>query len=237
MPANGFFEQSSASPTGLGTVLLLHAAAVAGVLFIKGPDWSRPEPTITNTYNVRPEPIPPIDPPEQPRTELPLPQTPRSQLDVPPRVVPTALPNTTAETTTTVPTPFTEPAGTSETGSLGNVIEPRPLPPQPQPEVRPRTAPVRVDAAFDPRFAGALQPPYPVAEQREGNEGSVRIRVTIGATGRVLAASRLSATSEAFWRATQRQALSRWRFRPASVDGRPVEGSKDLTVHFRLDGQ
>ena len=52
--------------------------------------------------------------------------------------------------------------------------------------------------------------------------------------GRVTAVERLSATSDAFWRATQRQALSRWRFRPATLDGRPVEGIKVMTVTFRI---
>ncbi|WP_106640472.1 energy transducer TonB [Allosphingosinicella vermicomposti] len=95
--------------------------------------------------------------------------------------------------------------------------------------------PVRIAAAIDPRHAGALQPPYPASEQRMGNEGKVSVRVTIGTDGRVKAVSRVSATSDAFWKATERQALSRWRFRPATVDGKPVESEKVMSVTFRLD--
>jgi len=51
----------------------------------------------------------------------------------------------------------------------------------------------------------------------------------------VTAVQRLSATSDAFWRVTERQALSRWRFRPATVDGRPVETSREMTVTFRIE--
>jgi protein TonB len=94
---------------------------------------------------------------------------------------------------------------------------------------------MRIDAEFDPRFADAMQPAYPTSEQRAQRDGSVRLRVTIGADGRVKAVERLSATSDAFWRATQRHALSRWRFRPATVDGRPVESRKVLSVHFRIE--
>jgi protein TonB len=65
----------------------------------------------------------------------------------------------------------------------------------------------------------------------------VRVRVTIGADGRVKAAEKVSATSDAFWRNTERQALTRWRFRPATVDGRPIESSKVLNVKFQLDGR
>ena len=45
---------------------------------------------------------------------------------------------------------------------------------------------------------------------------------------------RLSATDEAFWIATQRHALRKWRFRPATRDGVPTASSKLLTIHFRL---
>jgi protein TonB len=95
---------------------------------------------------------------------------------------------------------------------------------------------MRIDAEFDPRFADMIQPPYPPSEERAQREGSVRLRVTIGADGRVKAVERLSATSDAFWRAAERHALARWRFRPATVDGRAVESRKVLSLHFRLEG-
>jgi protein TonB len=53
----------------------------------------------------------------------------------------------------------------------------------------------------------------------------------------VEAVEKVSATSDAFWRVTERQALSRWRFKPATVDGNPVQSSKVLSVFFKLDGQ
>jgi protein TonB len=95
--------------------------------------------------------------------------------------------------------------------------------------------PVRRGAELDPRFASAVQPQYPIAEQRAGRGGTVVIRVTIGPDGRVRAAERMSATSDAFWAAAERQALTRWRFRPATVDGRPVESSRVMTIHFRIE--
>ena len=94
---------------------------------------------------------------------------------------------------------------------------------------------IRRDAQVDSRFAHLLQPQYPLAEQRAQRGGTVVIRVTIGTDGRVRAATRVSATSDAFWEAAERQALNRWRFRPATVDGRPVESSKTMTVHFRIE--
>ncbi len=99
----------------------------------------------------------------------------------------------------------------------------------------PPAQPVRVDARVDPRFASALQPQYPLIEHRAQRSGTVVIRVTIGPDGRVRAAERVSATSDLFWAAAERQALTRWRFRPATLDGRPVESSKVMTVHFRIE--
>jgi protein TonB len=63
----------------------------------------------------------------------------------------------------------------------------------------------------------------------------VRLRLTIGADGRVKAVRRLAASSDAFWSATERHARARWRFRPATLDGRPIESSKVMTVFFRID--
>ena len=97
-----------------------------------------------------------------------------------------------------------------------------PLPPEP----------VRIAARIDPR--SELQPPYPASEERAANEGSVKVRLLVGADGRVKAVEQLSATSDAFWRATEKQALRHWRFKPATVDGKPVESRLVLTVHFQL---
>ena len=89
-------------------------------------------------------------------------------------------------------------------------------------------------AGIDDHYANAFQPPYPAAEQRAGQEGVVTVRVLIGVDGRVRQVEQVAAASDAFWRVTERQALGRWRFRPATRDGVPVEQWKTMTVRFRL---
>jgi periplasmic protein TonB len=231
MTANGYLEQKTARPLSFGGVVLLHGAAIAAVLLIKGPGWERAPDIPTTIVNVKPdEPPPPEPPPPQP--DQPVPQNPPiSRLDVPKQIVETPVrsQSTFAEHVVTPPGPI-----------AGNDIRPPVRPPverlvtvPPKPIER---TPVRVEAQFDSRFAGAMQPPYPAVEQRNEREGSVRVRVTIGPDGRVVAIERLSATSDEFWRATERHARSRWRFKPATVDGQPVQGSKVMTVVFRLDG-
>jgi protein TonB len=229
MAANSFLETKPASPLSFGAVLLLHGAAIAGVLLIKNQEWIREQASPTVIYDIPLKEPPPVEvPPERPVPDVPS----VSRIDVVPPVVDTPLQDRPVTDSTPTPptTTFTPDIGRD----TGTGTTPAADPPAADP---PRADPVRVDAQFDPRFAGEMQPPYPAAEQRLEREGQVRIRVTVGANGRVLAAERVSATSDAFWRATERQALSRWRFRPATLDGRPVESSKVLTVHFRLSGR
>lgn len=115
-----------------------------------------------------------------------------------------------------------------------------PLPPLPSvppvefATVQPPVAPVLVEAQVDPRYAGDLQPTYPAGERRAGREGFATVRVSIGGDGRVSAAECLSATSEDFCRTTRAQALSKWRFRPATRDGAAITASKVMTVRFKL---
>ena len=45
---------------------------------------------------------------------------------------------------------------------------------------------------------------------------------------------KVRATSDAFFRATEQQALRHWRFKPATLDGKPIESRTTMTVRFRL---
>lgn len=212
MPEAGFFEQKSGSPTGFALVVAAHLAALGALALAKGPEFIR---ELNPPLVITPIDLPVEPPPADPVEPRPQPQQPSTM--------------TVAPTPTPVPTPFPS-------------AQPTPFPP-PQPQSQPgpeRYAEARVElpplVRREAELLGRdLQPPYPTTEQRAQRGGVVRIRVTIGADGRVSAVERVSATSDAFWRATERQALSRWRFRPATVDGRPVETTKVITVTFRIE--
>lgn len=217
MTERTFYEPRKLSPTGLAVVIAMHAAALGALALVKGPEFIR-DATRTIVYNVTPDPVPEPDPPPQPEVQPRQPQ-PRSVIDQVPPVI---------------ERPFTGPVvDRGPTVLLPPIREIGPDP-VPEPRVEPTPPPVRVEAEFDPRYAGDMQPPYPPSEERAGREGSVRLRLTIGADGRVKGVQRLSATSDAFWSATQRHAVARWRFRPATLDGRAIESSKTMTVFFRI---
>lgn len=122
------------------------------------------------------------------------------------------------------PFPTTDLGGSVDgTGMGGTAVDP------------PAPAPVIVGPSVDSRYAGDLQPSYPPAEQRLGRDGRVTVRVLVGADGRVRQVERVSATSDAFFMATEAQALRRWRFKPGTRDGVAQEAWRVMTVTFRLE--
>lgn len=223
MPDGGFYEAKRGSPVSLGVIILLHGAAITALALAKMEMPPLVDYGSTEIFNVPITPEPPPLPPEpqpqpkelpderityrQPVVQLPL----DNQIDVDARV--------------TLDPPVFDPLPRSGNSDIQ----------QPQPQPRPLPSPpVRVEAQLDPRHAERLQPDYPPSEERAGNEGRVSVRVVIGTDGRVKAVEKVSAASEAFYRATERQALRHWRFKPATLDGKPVESRKVMTVEFRI---
>lgn len=98
----------------------------------------------------------------------------------------------------------------------------------------PPVPPVFAEPSVDPRYARDFQPPYPAEERRLGNAGLVQVRVLIGTDGRVKAIELVSSPGPAFFEVTRRQALGRWRFRPATRDGVPIERWRVMRVNFVL---
>ena len=212
------YQPKTASPTSFGIVVLLHGAAIAALVFARMEMPAPPGYTETDVEMIEvpkppePEPLPP-----QPETRLPEPQVRHIDPVVPPPPRPSEerIQSTQTERTFADPGPHRE------------------AEPLPKPEPLPPPVPVRKAAKL---LSGDLEPPYPISEQRAGTEGSVTVRLAIGTDGRVVRAEKVRATSEAFFQATQRHAMRNWRFRPATVDGRPIESSTVMTVHFKLDG-
>jgi len=100
--------------------------------------------------------------------------------------------------------------------------------------IDPPAPPVLIEPVVDPRYARDFQPLYPGDERRLGREGLVIVNVLIATDGRVKQVEKVSAPSDAFFEATQRQALSKWRFRPGTRGGEPVERWRRMRVNFVL---
>ena len=86
--------------------------------------------------------------------------------------------------------------------------------------------------------AAALETPppaYPRLSQRAGEEGSVLCRLHISARGTVTAVDVVETSGHARLDDAAKEALLRWRFRPRSEGGRPVETTLQHRVVFRLE--
>lgn len=103
------------------------------------------------------------------------------------------------------------------------------------PEIIDLPAPPKlVLAQLDQRYVGLFQPDYPARAQREGIEGMAVVRVLIGTDGRVKAVELVSTDDPAFFEATKRRALTKWRFKAATRGGVPEESWKEMRVRFEI---
>lgn len=212
----GVFSQrtGTARTTSIAIVVLMHGAGITALALSKMDmsfvQPSRTEVTFVDAPKPPPENVDKVETPAKLPTDIFV-EKPVIDIEVLPPVGPPI-------ETTDIPSPGG--TGTADTGLPK--VEPTPPP-----------EPVRIEARIDSR--SALQPPYPASEQRAGAEGLVSIRVVIGPDGRVKAVEKVKATSDAFYQATLRHALRNWRFTPATVDGRPVESRKVMTVRFEMN--
>lgn len=223
MYASRYQSSHSSRPVGLTAAIAVNAGVVA-LLLTSAPSFVVEHiPRTIELVNV------PIDPPPPPNPIEPAPSDARTTSPSPRPVAErplVALPIPSADVTTTATPPGLPPP--LDLGANGTATSSPADPPVPP-------APVMVEASVDPRFASALQPQYPPAERRAEVSGVVQVRVLIGTDGRVKAVERVASASNGLFEATRRQALSRWRFRPATRDGVAVESWKTMTVRFELD--
>jgi len=213
--AEGYNPPSRLRPDSLGLTVLMTGAVVSGLFFLN-PKVARIIPGAIPTINI------PLDPPKPQPTPKPQPQKPaahEAQRIVVPPIDPVVKPFDPPPLDFTDKPPMTFPPAE---GDARTAIEPT-------------KPPVMVGPNIDPRYAGYFQPAYPPDEIRAGNAGRVTVKVLIGVDGRVKDIEKISAASDSFWDATRRQALSKWRFKPATRDGVPYETWKTMNVSFVLN--
>lgn len=217
MYANQRYQPPHSRGFSFGAALAINAAIIAGLIY-SAPNIIGKTPPIFKIREYKDPPIPPVDKPR------PQPKSDKREFTQPQPVAPDPFIRTNAEntieTTTTIPDEPPLPVD-----RVGPVVEPQP----------PVALPPLMGALQDPRYLKDFQPEYPSSELRAQRDGQVRVRVLIGIDGRVKAVEQLSATSTAFFEVTKRQALGKWRFKPANRGGVPEESWKVLNVRFELE--
>ncbi|WP_448662556.1 TonB family protein [Sphingomonas sp. CJ20] len=224
MYADTRYAAPKSRTVSLGAAFAINGAIIAGLVFSAPYVVKEKGHTPITIYD-------PFDPPVPPPVEQPKPQ-PEAKVErtttVPKPTVPDPLIKTAQDPiiagTTEVPPSLPPAGGSFETGPLTEPTTVKALPPL-------------IAPSQDPRYLKDFQPAYPAAELRAQRDGQVSIRVLIGIDGRVKEVQQLRATSDAFFEATRRQALSKWRFKPATRGGIPEESWRVMTVRFELANQ
>jgi protein TonB len=98
----------------------------------------------------------------------------------------------------------------------------------------PQAAESEVSAA-DFKRTRFVPPVYPPKALSRGQEGEVRVRITLDTSGRVAAAQVVSATPPDVFDQAAVDAVRKWRFEPVMRNGRPIEASIATTIRFRPD--
>jgi len=203
------------SPNAMLIVIGVHVAAIAALMSAKMdlPNPFHPDPTEVIFV---PAPLPPSTPIEQQRTThpnlTPIPQS-------PPRV----------------PTPLID----NPPLAAGPIVDPGPIagggtvviPEIPYQVVSP--------VHHGPRLltpASQLKPPYPALKLLREEEATLTLRLSIDEQGRVVGVEPVGHADREFAEAARRHLMSRWRYSPATDDGRAVSSSITITLRFMLDG-
>ena len=224
--------RSGADPKSLGIAFLIHAGVIGAMLLI--PATLVIKKSSDHKWDARSYPIDPPKPlPEPVKVEQdtkPVDIAAKTNIDRP--KTPVVLPHSDAfaGAESDKPVVLNTVSGDAIHGS-GTIIDPGTFP-----TIKPPAAkPVFTPPTMNSRYAGSFQPSYPGTMRRLEQEGSVRIRVLVGTDGRVLKAERVSATNDDFWQAAARQALSKWRFIPATEGDKKVEAWFTISVKFNMD--
>lgn len=214
-------ENRRSNPVTMGAAILVNGSIILAVALSPMVIDHIPGPTVIVGRNI-PEPT---IPPETKKVETPQANP----------IKPAFKPDPVIETKTATDTVLTTTGTESDNGSIvagagGDDVysaASRIIPKIPMP--------VFTAASRDSRYAKNFQPDYPVAMLRMEIEGSVTVRILVGTDGRVRQVQILSATDDDFAKATEKQALKAWRFKPATRDGIAVEDWQTLTVRFDIN--
>lgn len=205
---------------GISMTVGVHVLVVAGIFAIPGIELPELPPNVVDTYNVpEPKPVDPAPEPQKPIEDIP--QAAPAPTDIRPLV----------ERPVSVDpvNPGYSSLGEDLLSGEGLIdrlppIEPVPLIPDP----------VIEPAKMNKRYSSSFQPRYPSGQLRLGTEALISVRVLVGTDGRVKQIELIDTPHADFWTATRKHALKKWRFNPATRDGKPFESWMALKVRFQI---
>lgn len=190
----------------------------------------------------KPQPPPP-PPPEAPKAQAPPGPAPRKAI-VAPTAVPTEAPPESDK-------PVKPNRGQDEyadgkggviggvAGGTGTALAPPPPapssaapPPPPPPPPKPQGPVALTEDMTPPSALATPAPPYPADARSQGVEATVVVRFTISESGEVQ--NPTIVRGHPLFDAIVLQTVKSWRYKPASLDGKPVSVAKTVRIPFSI---
>lgn len=162
---------------------------------------------------------PRVSPPPKPRAPPPAPVLALREAPPTPALTPTL----------TVPQPAAVPP--APVVAAPAVPTPAPVAPTPAPAARP--APV-VPPSFNASYLRNPAPRYPLIARRNGEQGTVLLRVMVTREGAAGSVALEKTSGSAALDAAALATVKDWRFAPAQQNGQPVEAPVIVPIVFRL---
>lgn len=217
------YDRRTPTPKGIALAIGVHAVIIGAIIAMPGIEILPDDEDDIQAVFIS-KIIPPKETIEDQKPEIALPRereikTPTPQIDDLPKAP---------------ETDFTNIVGAEELtlgGGAGDIA----IPFEPLDTIAPTPEPIIIEAKLNPRFARQFQPRYPSGLLRLDIEGNVSVRVLVGTNGHVKDIQLVSSPHPKFWETTRKHALRKWRFKPATKDGKPVEGWISLKVRFEIN--
>lgn len=203
---------------GLGLVVLLHALLLWGLLSGLGRTITRQAQVVVDAVLLTEDK--PAPPPAAPAPRPPAPPV-KAPPSAPPTVAPPLMPMPPLPQAVTV-----APAVPVATAAPSTAAAAPAVPVS-------RGEPVRTAAGVN--AANCEKPEYPSASRRLEEEGTVHLRFLVGVDGKVIQSE--VEKSSGFRRLDEaaRAGLAKCQFRPATVDGQPVQAWASIRYTWRLE--
>jgi protein TonB len=92
---------------------------------------------------------------------------------------------------------------------------------------------VRKTTAVPAVATRTVAPIYPDIARRNGTSGDVKLQLTVSPAGKVVAANVIS--GPVLLRQSATYAAMQWQYRPATLEGRPIESTVEVTMKFEAN--
>jgi periplasmic protein TonB len=225
-----------------GAALLVNGLAIAGLMSLAAPQSIQQliMPiqvaliTLPQTPITPPEPLPVVKPPEPLPIKKPVLRPiakPTPVAPIPPAPVVAARPveEPRPASITAEPAPAEAPVAPKVAEPVADASPPPRVDPPPSPQLH-------IGPRIDASWSGNSTPPYPSLAMRMGEEGEVRLDVQVGADGAVLDVKLKKSSGSRLLDQTAIETVRKWRFKPATVDGKAVaEWYYNWRWNFKLE--